>query len=218
MPTTSPSSRRSNARRTIGPGRATVRPFGLGREGAFRVHKQLCGAQRGYLNQVLSGNSHLGIVTSLSGVPSLLDIYMMAYGLACSRGNRIAAAGIMSGIMLQGTCDVDEYTPIIHFHGIADDALPYEGNQDFQSVSDVVSFWLNHNNIPTSSLVTTELNGGDVVRDEYTGGDEDTSVVLYTINREHDKPGGHVWFSDDIGGTNPNQILWDFLSNYSLDD
>jgi polyhydroxybutyrate depolymerase len=143
---------------------------------------------------------------------------MMAYGLACSKGNRIAAAGIMSGIMLQGTCDVNEYTSIIHFHGIADDALPYDGNQDFQPVSDVIDFWLNHNNIPTSSLVTTELNGGDVVRDEYTGGNESTSVVLYTINSEHDKPGGHVWFSDDIGGTNPNQILWDFLSNYSLDD
>ena len=137
---------------------------------------------------------------------------MMAYGLACSRGDLIAAAGIMSGIMLQGTCDVNEYTSIIHFHGIADDVLPYEGNQDFQSVADVVKFWLNHNNILSSSLETTELNGGD------TGGNENTSVVLYTINREHDKPGGHVWFSDDIGGTNPNQILWDFLSNYSLDD
>ena len=143
---------------------------------------------------------------------------MMAYGLACSRGDLIAAAGIMSGIMLQGTCDVNEYTSIIHFHGIADHVLPYEGNQDFQPVSDVVKFWLNHNNIPTSSRVTTELNGGDVVRDEYQGGNENTSVVLYTINREHDKPGGHVWFSDDIGGTNPNQILWDFLSNYSRDD
>lgn len=143
---------------------------------------------------------------------------MMAYGLACSRGDLIAAAGIMSGIMLKGTCDVNEYTSIIHFHGVADDALPYEGNQNFQSVSDVVKFWLNHNNIPIPSLVTTELNGGDVVRDEYTGGTENTSVVLYTVKREHDKDGGHVWFSDDIGGTNPNQILWDFFATYSLDD
>lgn len=143
---------------------------------------------------------------------------MMAYGLACSRGDLIAAAGIMSGIMLQGTCDVNEYTSIIHFHGIADDALPYGGNQNFQSVSDVVDFWLNHNDIPASSLVTTELNGGDVVRDEYTGGNENTSVVLYTVNSEYDKPGGHVWFTDDIDGTSPNQILWGFLSSYSLDD
>jgi len=143
---------------------------------------------------------------------------MMAYGLACSRGNLIAAAGIMSGIMLQGTCDDNEYTSIIHFHGTADDVIPYEGNEYYQSVSDVVNFWLDHNNIPTSNLVTTELKGGDVIRDEYTGGNENTSVVLYTVNREYGKDGGHVWFTDDIGGDNPNIILWDFLSNYSLDD
>jgi len=144
---------------------------------------------------------------------------MMSYGLACSLSDRIAAVGIMSGIMLPGdVCDENEFTSIIHFHGIADDVLPYDGNEWYQSVSDVVNFWLNHNNIPTSSLVTTELNGGDVVRDEYTGGNENTSVVLYTVHEENDKPGGHVWFSDDIDGTNPNQILWDFLFAYSLDD
>ena len=144
---------------------------------------------------------------------------MMAYGLACLRGDLFAAVGIMSGIMLPAeACDADEYTSIIHFHGIADDVLPYEGNGDFQSVPEVVDFWLNHNVVPPSSLVTTELNGGDVARDAYTGGRENTSVVLYAVASEHDKPGGHVWFTEDIGQTSPNQILWDFLSNYSLDD
>ena len=32
------------------------------------------------------------------------------------------------------------------------------------------------------------------------------------------KAGGHVWFNSDIGGVSPNQILWDFLFSYSLDD
>ncbi len=143
---------------------------------------------------------------------------MMAYGLACIRTDLIAAAGIMSGVMLEDNCDQNEYTSIIHFHGIADDVLPLEGNQDFQSISNVVDFWLNQNNIPSSSLISTELNNGDVLREEYTGGNENTSVVLYTVNREDDKDGGHVWFSADIDGVHPNQILWDFLSTYSLDD
>ena len=64
--------------------------------------------------------------------------------------------------------------------------------------------------------MTTQLNGGNVVKDEYIGGNDNTSFVLYTINSEHGKAGGHVWFSDDIGGISPNQILWDFLSGYSL--
>lgn len=140
---------------------------------------------------------------------------MMAYGLACTKGDVIAAVGIMSGTMLEDVCDTDEFTSIIHFHGEGDDVLPYNGNQHFQSIPDIVTFWLNHNSIPVSSRVTTQLNGGDVVRDEYTGGDENTAFVQYLIDGSG-KSGGHVWFYEDIDGTDPNQILWDFLSDYSL--
>ncbi|MEL7219989.1 MAG: PHB depolymerase family esterase [Bacteroidota bacterium] len=143
---------------------------------------------------------------------------MMAYGLACSGSSFIAAVGIMSGTMLPATCNTDEYTSIIHFHGIADEVLPYEGNQDFQSISSVVDFWLDHNKIDVASLQRTELNNGDVIKEEYTGGAENTSLVLYTVNNEYGKEGGHVWFGDSIDGDSPNQILWDFLSQYSLDD
>lgn len=143
---------------------------------------------------------------------------MMAYGLACNRSNLIAAVGIMSGIMLEGSCDETEYTSVIHFHGIADAVLPFNGNQDFQSVTDVVDFWLNHNNIPTTNLTTTELNNGDVELKEYTGGSANTSFSLYTVNSESGKSGGHVWFTEDIDGVSPNQILWNFLSSFKLDD
>lgn len=132
---------------------------------------------------------------------------MMAYGLACNRGDQVAAVGIMSGVMLPGNCDVGNYTSVLHFHGTADDALPYEGNQDYQAISDVISFWVSHNNISNTTSTTTDLGGG-VSKDEYIGGENDTSVVLYTIQN-----GGHVWFNDSIGGEAPNQILWDFLSS-----
>ena len=136
---------------------------------------------------------------------------MMAYGLACSLGSQIAAVGIMSGIMLPGPCDTAHYTPVIHFHGTADDALPYAGNQDFRSVADVISFWVNHNQISPTEPTTTQLNGGRVRLDSYTGGAEDSAVMLYTL-----QDGGHVWFGEDIGGESPNEILWRFLSGYSL--
>lgn len=135
---------------------------------------------------------------------------MMAYGLAC-QGDTVAAAGIMSGIMLPGSCSGDHYTSIIHFHGTSDGALPYDGSTEYQSVADTIAFWVNHNAIPSSSLNTTELDGGQVTQDTYTGGAENTSVVLYTV-----QGGGHVWFSDDIGGTSPNEIIWSFLSQYDL--
>ncbi len=138
---------------------------------------------------------------------------MMAYGLACAQADQIAAVGIMSGTMLQGTCNTNNYTSVIHFHGADDDVLPYNGNQDFEAIPDVVNFWLNHNNIPAASLVSAQLDAGDVQKDVYTGGNDNTDYHLYKMNK-----GRHVWFNETIDGKNSNQILWEFLSAYSLLD
>ena len=143
---------------------------------------------------------------------------MMSYGLACTQGKLFAAVGIMSGIMLDSSCDEGEQTSVVHFHGVGDYVLPYDGNGDYQSVQDVMDFWVNHNGIPSSSLVTMDLNGGDVTRDVYTDDNLDKSVVLYTINSQYGSAGGHVWFSADIDGKSPNVVLWEFLSTYSLED
>ncbi len=136
---------------------------------------------------------------------------MMAYSLACNRSHLFAAIGIMSGTMLSEDCTLTQAVPIIKFHGIGDDVLPYGGNLWYQSVDEVVSFWLNKNSIPSNSLISSELNGGNVIKDEYMGSSEHSCLTLYTVHEEFDKPGGHVWFSEEIGGATPNRIMWDFL-------
>lgn len=143
---------------------------------------------------------------------------MMSYGLACSSGDMVAAVGIMSGIMLLEVCDGSETTSVIHFHGIADDVLPYNGNSDYQSVQSVVNFWLTHNGIASSSLTTNSLNGGEVIQKIYTGGNGNTSVELYTVNQINGKSGGHYWFSGNIDSKSANKILWEFLSKHNLND
>lgn len=143
---------------------------------------------------------------------------MMAYGLACNSSDKFAAVGIMSGTMLDDVCANSDVTSVIHFHGIEDEVLPYDGNESYRSIPEIVDFWLNHNNIDASSLESNALNGTDVLSEIYNGGDENTSYALYTINSEFDKSGGHVWFSSDIEGKSPNQIMWEFLNTYSLDD
>lgn len=137
---------------------------------------------------------------------------MMAYSLACNSSELFSAIGIMSGTMLDEDCNLANSIPIIKFHGIEDDVLPYDGSMWYQSVSDVVNFWLNLNDIPSSSRLSTQLNDGKVVRDEYFGGNENSCVTVYTINEEFDKPGYHVWFSDEINGASPNKIMWDFFN------
>ncbi len=137
---------------------------------------------------------------------------MMAYSLACNSSSLFSGIGIMSGALLDDDCTLDNPVPIITFHGVADFVLPYNGDQWYASVEETINFWLDQNNIPQSSLVSTELNNGDVVRDEYIGDTENSCVTLYTIHEEWGDAGGHVWFSDDIDGTNPSQIMWDFFN------
>jgi len=138
---------------------------------------------------------------------------MMAYSLACNRSSLFAAIGIMSGTMLDEDCFLDKAVPIIKFHGIEDGVLPYNGNVWYQSVEEVINFWLDQNNINSSSLTSTQLNGGNVIVDKYSGGNNNSCIELYTINEEFDKPGDHVWFSDAIEGTTPNRIMWNFFKD-----
>ena len=129
---------------------------------------------------------------------------MMAYGLACRRGNLISAAGIVSATMLTDTCDQTAYTSIIQM--VLQIALSQWREIKTSLPSQrAIEYWKTHNNTTTST--SDVLNNGSVTRTVYSGGTEDTSVVLYTIQN-----GRHVWFNDTIDGQSPNQILWDFLS------
>ena len=139
----------------------------------------------------------------------------MAYSVGCTRGDMVAGVGVMSGAMLDdaGTCDSAHPVPVIVFHGVGDYVLPYNGNEWYASVADVVSLWLDHNGIPTASQTTASLNGGDVVHDAYSGGNGGTCLSLYTVEQEFGSPGDHVWFSQDMDGVSPSRILWEFFNS-----
>ena len=139
---------------------------------------------------------------------------MLTYSLACLRGDLFERVCIMSGALLDGmdSCDPTQPVPMIIFHGTGDFVLPYNGDQYYASVPDVVSLWVDHFQIPTSTLISTELNGGNVVHDSYYGGTNNTCLSLYTVIEEYGLPGDHVWFGQDMDGVSPNRIIWDFFS------
>ena len=140
---------------------------------------------------------------------------MLTYSLACLRGDLLAGVCIMSGALLDGmdSCDPTQPVPMIIFHGTGDFELPYNGNQYYSSVPDVVSLWLDHFQIPTSTLSSTELNGGNVVHDSYHGGTNNTCLSFYTVVEEFGFPGDHVWFSQSMDGVSPNRIMWEFFTD-----
>ena len=136
----------------------------------------------------------------------------MAYDLACTAADVFSSVAIMSGVRLDGACSESISKSILHIHGRDDTVIPLDGSGDFPSVYSSINFWVGQNQIPEGSGISYVLNGGEVTRERYVGGREGTEVNLYVINTEFDKPAGHSWFSAQIEGETPNQIIWNFFS------
>ena len=119
----------------------------------------------------------------------------------------------MSGVRLDGACDDSISKSILHFHGSDDSIIPLDGSGDFPSVYSSIDFWVEQNQIPEGSQISSVLNGGDVTLERHVGGRGGTEVNFYVINTEFDKPAGHSWFSAEIEGRTPNQIIWELFSD-----
>lgn len=63
----------------------------------FRRHKQLCGAQQEYLKQVLPRSTILGLLRSLSHVPSPSETHSVSHCSACRISRYVRAPKNLSG-------------------------------------------------------------------------------------------------------------------------
>ena len=104
---------------------------------------------------------------------------MLTYRFAAERGDLLAAAAPMAAsIGGKPSEDLPEWRipepvrpiPIIVFHGLADDDVPYEGGvsrhrggtRSYWSVEESVQFWVARNGC-SPQAVSKELNGGSVL-------------------------------------------------------
>ena len=113
---------------------------------------------------------------------------MMAYRLGCELSDRIAAIGVVSGVLVYDRCAPQRPVPLLHIHGTSDHVVPYEG----QSPPDGLP------SVATSIERWRALSPG-------------VDVQLVTIDG-----GGHVW-PRDIGGSSLSGIrasdsLWAFFA------
>jgi len=122
----------------------------------------------------------------------------MAFVLACTLSDRIAAAGLVATAQALpfGWCASTRPVPMISFHGAADPLVPYEGGplgDPFNPVKTVfppvrgwVARWAERNRCATGPVESTIAP--DVVRTAYLECAEDASVILYSL-----QGAGHVW-------------------------
>ncbi|GAB4450501.1 MAG: hypothetical protein OHK0041_12520 [Anaerolineales bacterium] len=147
---------------------------------------------------------------------------IMSYRLACDAADLFAAIAPVSGTQNLEECQPSEAVSVIHFHGTADEHLPYDGGVgpksltgvEYASVADSLAFWILRDNCPSRAEI--EQNG-DVTHLTYSPCSAGTSVELYKI-----EGGGHAWPGVEgpawAGGDEPTQsisateTIWEFFA------
>jgi len=180
-----------------------------------------------YLKQKLSIDNQRIYITGFSNGA------IMAYRLGAELSDIIAAiapvAGSIGGNATENTSYWEIPTPttpvsVIAFHGKQDARIPFDGGKPtientkgaylYASVNHSIAFWVTNNHCNPQSQINISANG-NIITTTYSGGNNQTEVVLYTIvDGTHAWPGGKPgWF----GGDEPTQdisatdLMWDFF-------
>ncbi len=144
----------------------------------------------------------------------------MAYRIACTLSNQIAAFATVAGAFyrIPGGCNPSRAIPLLEIHGQSDQFAPYDGNSymGMASVQTYLNFWLTHDQCKSTSKVIFEK--ADVTALEWSQCAHDTVIQHYRIS-----DGGHVWPGSNptlgIGFNSPtinaNIVIWNFLSRFS---
>lgn len=165
---------------------------------------------------------------------------ILSYRLACELSNKICAIAPVDGnipYMLSPDCSPSRPVSVLAINNLNDPLVPFEGGEVYGhfhrvmlgrllSVDESIGFWVKQNKCSTTPVVNEEpdrdpKDGTRVMRKEYTNGDEQTEVILYTVDGGgHTWPGGFqylpVWIigktSKDIDA---NEVIWSFFKNHS---
>jgi polyhydroxybutyrate depolymerase len=140
----------------------------------------------------------------------------MSYSFACYHSDRFAAIAPVSSTMLNGfdgDCAPQRPMPIISLNGTSDDTIPYDGGTvGYQSIPDVLNYWVEANNISEDPITSSfDDNGTTIEHFLYEGGDDGVAVSHYKVNG-----GYHVWFDNNYEGSDTGHLIWDFVSQYDL--
>ena len=137
----------------------------------------------------------------------------MALGLACHHSELIASAGSISGAMLDFGCELSHPLSVITVHGTNDDTIPYDDeNSEYHTATDVIDYWREENQTGGTDPVAFSDGGRTIQHFAFDGGTAGTAVHHYRV-----VDGEHVWLRFNADERASNDIVWDFLTAYSVD-
>jgi polyhydroxybutyrate depolymerase len=102
--------------------------------------------------------------------------------------------------------------PVLHLHGTSDPVIPYQGNNYYASVDQVINHWVGFNNTVTDPIIQSYNSAGMRIEHAvYDQGDRGVAVEHYKYIG-----GEHLWFETTVEGQNTASLIWNFLSQYDL--
>jgi polyhydroxybutyrate depolymerase len=157
---------------------------------------------------------------------------MMCYRLAAELSDRLAAIAPVAGTMAFEQAHPKRSVSIIHFHGTADDLVPFGGPtvdakrlMAFKSVEESIRIWSELDNCPTIPSIKVfpekASDGTSVRQTTYGPGRDDAEVVLIEV-----RGGGHTWpgrqppWGALIGKStvhiSANNLIWEFFRRHPM--
>jgi len=134
--------------------------------------------------------------TSRGGVAS--------YQMACDLSNRIAAIASVAASLIEQTCVPAQPVSVLEIHGLADTAVPFNGNSVFPPVPATISHWRSVNRCGAASSTRSQ---GRVTTQTWQCA-AGTEVGLTTIQGL-----GHGW-PLDVAGFDPAATIWAFFQSH----
>ncbi|MFZ1081370.1 MAG: PHB depolymerase family esterase [Candidatus Kryptoniota bacterium] len=130
---------------------------------------------------------------------------MMAYRLAAELSNKIAAG---SGQMVLKSINPSRGVAIIHFHGLEDHTVPYDGSTLYSipPVDTALSIWRRINGCNVTPDLLCDSDG--VLATMWAAGGTGADIILYLSSS-----GGHSW---PIWGISETDIAWEFFKSHPM--
>jgi polyhydroxybutyrate depolymerase len=149
---------------------------------------------------------------------------MMAYLLGAELSRRVAAIGVVGGSVGAKPRDLGVVSvppparpvSVIAFHGTKDDAVPYDGGY-YLSAKETLRFWV-RSNACSEPVKRETIHGGKVIRESYTGCDEEREVVFYTLEgSDHRWPGAsdpRLYAAPPVAELSATDLMWEFFARH----
>jgi polyhydroxybutyrate depolymerase len=154
----------------------------------------------------------------------------MTHLLACEMADRITAIGGVAGAYLYpwDLCQPSRPVPVIAFHGVNDNIVPYDGggtnstnfDYEFAPVETWAANWARKNGCADRPENIPAI--GKTSGIHFTNCDLNAEVIFYSVeDGGHTWPGGKAlptWIAGyTTGDINASELMWHFFSKYSLE-